>query len=94
MVAHESMEPAYLQPVAVHGADVTRMIACDPDGGWWLWWGDHSAQPLEPIPEVLASWMLCRAEMQLLPLPRLWFPRDALPVQAEVDLIAPPGNGD
>lgn len=72
--------PAFLQPVAVHASDAARMIACDPDGGWWLWHGDRPAAPLEAIPAPLAAWIQRRPEMQAMPRPRFWFPLDALPV--------------
>ncbi|MGC4107783.1 MAG: hypothetical protein QM753_15790 [Thermomicrobiales bacterium] len=85
-------EPAYVQPVAVHAMDVTRMIARDRDGGWWLWFGDRPTQPLEAIPAPLASWMLQRPEMQEMPLTRFWFPLDALPVVQVADVIVPPRN--
>jgi hypothetical protein len=89
-------EPAFLQPVAVHGADATRMIARDPDGGWWLWNGGAPAgsRALEAIPAALATWMMQRPELWALGQPRFWFPPDALPMRAGIDAAVPPGNGD
>ena len=86
--------PAFLQPVAVHAMDETRMVARDVDGGWWLWHGDRPAHPLEPIPAALASWLASRPEMRAMAQPCFWFPLDALPVRAEVDATVPPGHGD
>lgn len=84
--------PAFLQPVAVHASDETRMIACDPDGGWWLWHGDRPKEPLEAIPVALAGWMLRRPELRAMVQPLFWFPPDALPVRAEVGATVPPGD--
>lgn len=96
MVEHDLYVPGYLQPVAVHRSDGTRMIARDLDGGWWLWRGDCPAEPLEAIPSSLAGWMVQRLEVEEMPLPRFWFPLAALPMHTEASrhAIVPPVSGD
>jgi len=88
------LEPEFLQPVAVHGSDETRMIVRDPDGSWWLWNGARPTRRLEAIPVALAAWMIRRPEMRMMMQPRFWFPPDALPMRAEIDAAVPPGTGD
>ncbi len=71
----------YMQPVAVHRSHVERLLLTDDNDEWFLWMGEHDADPVE-IPQELAFYLLDRDEMQLLELhQRMWFIVADLPVR-------------
>jgi hypothetical protein len=74
----------YMQPVAVHRSHLERLLLTDDTDGWFLWMGDHDADPVE-IPQELAFYLLDREELQLLELhQRMWFVVADLPVREPV----------
>jgi hypothetical protein len=71
----------YMQPVAVHRSHFERLLLTDDTERWFLWMGEHAADPVE-IPQELAFYLLDREELQLLELhQRMWFVVADLPVR-------------
>ena len=70
----------YMQPVAVHRSHLERLLLTDDTDRWFLWMGEHDADPVE-IPQELAFYLLDREELQMLELhQRMWFVVADLPV--------------
>lgn len=77
----DSSSSTYVQPVASHTCHPERLLVRDETGRFHLWQGTGEA--MMDIPSELASWIIERAEMLPLPLPRLWFDVETLPLAIE-----------
>jgi hypothetical protein len=68
--------------VAVHRSHLERLLLTDDTDRWFLWMGEHDADPVE-IEQELAFYLLDREELQLLEMhQRMWFVVADLPVRA------------
>lgn len=76
----------YFQPYAFHRQASERLVLRDESGLWYLWIGEPGNGVVE-VPAKLASWIIARPEMDLMPTPRMWFELDALPVASAAPVI-------
>lgn len=69
----------YVQPHAAHTIHAERLLVCDTEGAWYLWFGD--GRGAVSVTDELAAWMLERPEMSRLHAPLHWFDIESLPLK-------------
>jgi hypothetical protein len=78
----DSSLSTYVQPLASHARFPERLVVRDHTGTFHLWLGNGDL--MSEIPAALASWIIERPEMLPLPLPRLWYDVETLPMAIEM----------
>ena len=74
------VDQRYVQPMAQHVAHPERLLLRDQRDQWFLWAGQLDEEVVAIEPE-LAAYILNRPEIAPLPLPRMWFATDDLPLE-------------
>lgn len=69
----------YFQPHSFRRPSPERLVLQDESGNWYLWIGEPGNGVVE-VPANLAAWTIERLEMELMPIPRMWFELEALPL--------------
>lgn len=77
------VDQRYVQPIAQHVAHPERLLLRDERDQWYLWAGQMDEDVVE-IEAELAAYILRRPEIAALPLPRMWFATNDLPLEATI----------